>query len=250
MVQNKNINTKPGDFIKKLGYNPKNAYPNGKEYLYLNTKFKKLKKETQINYAKSYDIILSNSNHRELVFHGVYCILTPKEYFLVEYLLQNLTFNNKNFEQARFIKKNMEKRTVKVSKRTFKNKLLFKRDFKKNTVRKQIYYINLEHMNKAKNLIKILREGITQKKLVLKSRALFSSAISEIYNIKNKINKKIKDNMLQQNIEIDDFEQKFNLFIDTKKFYYYEEEYPNEYATVRTSYNVKNIPSRVKCQKK
>ena len=74
-------------FIQKFSFNSDiaNKYPKDLFYYFLNSQFTKLKKETRNNLAKNYQIIISNSNHRELVFHGVYCVLTPKEYFLVKY---------------------------------------------------------------------------------------------------------------------------------------------------------------------
>lgn len=232
-------------FIQKFSFNSDiaNKYPKDLFYYFLNSQFIKLKKETRNNLAKNYQIIISNSNHRELVFHGVYCVLTPKEYFLVKYLLENGTFHNKNFTQIPFT---YDKRIY--SKIRKKCKLI--RNFKKLKGNK-VYIKNLEYCEIKRLINKIKRNPksiIFKAKKEVQTIEFSADSKSEISNYRDKIKSKIKENMQRKNIQLEDFEYKFDCFMRTK-YYNYEFEYPkNSYQTLITCYKYKVSRKRVSKQ--
>ena len=233
------------DFMQKFKYDKEiaNKYPKDLFYYFLNSQFIKLKKETRNNLAKNYQIIISNSNHRELVFHGVYCVLTPKEYFLVKYLLENGTFHNKNFTQI----------PLSYGKRIhskIRKKCKFVRSFKK--LKSDIFYIkNLEYYEIKRLLNKVKRNPksiIFKAKKEVQTIRFSADTKSEISNYRDKIRSKIKENMQRKNVLLEDFEYKFDYFMRTK-YYNYEFEYPqNSYQTLITCYKYKVSRKRVSKQ--
>lgn len=240
-----NSKVKAGDFIKQFGFNKEIAdkYPDGLFYYSLNTQFIKLKKTTREHLIKSYQIIISNSNFRELIFHGVYCVLTPKEYFLVKYLLENGSFHNKNFTQIGLMYEKMICSKV-------KKKCKFIKTSKK--LKASIFYIaNLEdgEIKRMLNYVKHNPKNVIIKAKKQKQRIEFSAdSKSEISNYKNKIKAKLKECMEQKNILLEEFEYKFDCFMRTK-YYNYEFEYPKiSYQTLITSYKYKIAPKRVSKQ--
>lgn len=240
MTKNSDEILEAKEFLKRFTYDPQKGYPRGKMYLYLNKSFKELKFESRQMYTEDFDIILSNSNHRELIFHKVYCILTPKEYFMVYFLLKNAFFNNENFSQTDLKYSEMVK--YKCRKSISKKKLL------------RIYpnIKKLEGISIPRKLIRKIKNNpptVYRQKKVEKSFGPFSSKKSEVYNIRNKIKTKIEKCMEKQNIYIDNFDEKFEHFIGVV-YMNYEFKYPNPNSTVRTSYNYRIPVSRVHKSKK
>lgn len=240
-----NSKLKVGDFMKQFSFDKEiaNKYPKNLFYYSLNSQFIKLKKSTRDNLIKDYQIIISNSNYRELIFHGVYCVLTPKEYFLVKHLLENGTFHNKNFTQVVLMYGKMV-----YSKVRKKYKLIRKSKELKGSI---IYITNLEY-GEIKRMLNKVRHN--PKNVIIKAkkgkRAIKFSADmkSEIGNYRNKIKAKIKECIEQKNIQLEEFEYKFDCFMRTI-YYNYDFEYPkNSYQTLITSYKHKISPKRISKQ--
>lgn len=240
-----NSKLKVGDFVKQFGFDKEiaNKYPKNLFYYSLNSQFVKLKKATRDNLIEDYQIIISNSNFRELIFHGVYCVLTAKEYFLVKHLLENGTFHNKNFTQIGLMYGKMV---------CFKVKKKYKLIRTSKKLKDSIFYItNLEY-GKIKRMINNVKHN--PKNVIIKAKKQkqtieFSADMkSEISNYKNKIKAKIKECMEQKNFLLENFEYKFDCFMRTI-YYNYEFEYPkNSYQTLITSYKYKITPKRVSKQ--
>ncbi len=228
-----------GDFLKKFGYDPNRAYVPNKEYLCLNKSFYELKKKTRELLIKQYDIIISNDKHRELIFHGIDCKLTPKQFYMVKYLLENIVFHNQNFSQRAIPEKRrkLQKISPLVGMQIIKSKRF-----------KGKYVINEKD---DRGLLKFFK-SVKQKgyysfksKMFVKNRKFFSASKEEISNFKNKIKKKIQERMLELKIELPDFEKKFEMFMKVVPLNY-DLTRENPYTNVKTRYAIKRTLSRVK----
>ena len=220
---------KLNNFLKKYKATIKESYtPENKYYLFLNTSYMNKTKKQKESYKSIADLILTNADYREFISYGVECKLSPKEYVMVYYLLENHSFNNKNFGQVQF--KTHKKVKVRKKLRIKKGHSFYKKG------EKQIFII--KDYEKSKKIIKKARAHKLIPMLLKKQEIItngFSSKKSEITSTKNKIKKKIQNQMKKQNIEIPYFEDKFTFFMKAIN-YNYDLCYPNEYTTVITSY--------------
>lgn len=243
-MSNDNEINKALKVIKNFGYNQAlaNKYPKDLPYYFLNSEFKKLKKTTRTELIKQYGLIITNELHRELIFHGIFCTLTPKEYFLVKYLLENHSFHNKNFTQIPLQYSINEKKLVRK-----KCKYKLTKDLKKT---KNSNFL-IKNYDKCcfRKLLKQIRKNskfrISIRKKTMKNKLFKSDNKSEISNYRNKIKTKIQENMIEQNITIENFDYKFECLMRTK-YYNYDFEFPNNsYQTLVTSYCLRHTRQRV-----
>ncbi len=238
MVNKKEL--KLNDFLKKYKTTHKKSYtPENKNYLFLSTSYMNKTNKQKERYKSIADLILTNADYRELIFYGVECKLSPKEYVMVYYLLENRSFNNKNFAQAQL--KTHKKVKIRKKLRIKKEHSFYKKGKKRTFI--------IKDYEKSKKIIKKAKTHKLRPMVIVKQEVIisnFSSQKSEITSTKNKIKKKIQTQMKKQNIEIPYFEDKFNFFMKAIN-YNYDLRYPNEYKTIVTAYQgrIKICPVRV-----
>ncbi len=232
MVKKKEIS--PEEQFKKW-HRLEYIFPRNEKHLALGCEFKSLKKETQKAYIEKYDIIISNETFRELIFHGIDCKLSDKQFFMVKYLLQNGGFDNLNFSQLNY----KEKRREYYHKIILKNKKIIRQ--KKYKGQYSILKL-VPHELRAK--IREIKNRLNSYISSIKSNELFSSDRGEIKSTQDKIKRKIKKRMHDLSVDLPDFKQKFELFMRSVPLNYGMTD-TNPNAVVRTSYRVKETRERV-----
>lgn len=129
------------EFLTKYG---RIEVPEYQQYLRLDKAFGEFKKETRDGYKKRYNLIISNEQARDLIFYGVECKLSPKEFFIVTHLLENKVFDNINLKEKRFVSKKRKYNKYKSGYNTTKEELeLFSATYNqmkdyKNKIKKKI----------------------------------------------------------------------------------------------------------------